>query len=143
MFFPERVEGSGHVDGHPSKESGGSRRRGPAAGEGRRAFYLAVFGLLAGCFGLGETEGERLSRQAAEASRYLLRTAATARKRELTSRLRVKAVEAYFTGRREYRSHAEEWRRQRKMRRLWVGVSWFGAASFLAVGVQQRRRRFG
>lgn len=125
---------------------------GPAIGgqAGRSASFRfgvrwsLVFGavlLLVGLAGLREPEEERLLRKSAEASSYLVNAAQMAQKYGTTARLRTKAVEAYFSGSREYEDAREAWRRARRTRMAVMAMSCAGAGLLLAAGVRRERFR--
>ena len=88
-----------------------------------------------------EPEEERLLRRSVEASRYLVNAAQLAQKHGTTARLRTKAVEAYFSGSKEYEDASAEWRRARRTRLAVMTMAWAGGGLLLAAGLRGRRLR--
>ena len=84
---------------------------------------------------------ERLLRRSAESSRYIVSVAQMAKKYGTTARLRTKAVEAYFSGSREYEDASEAWRRARRTRFAVMAMAFSGAGVLLAAGFRRERLR--
>ena len=103
---------------------------------GVRASLLGTTLLLLGLVGTQEPEGERLSRRMAEMSKYSVTAAQAAQMRCTTARQRAKAIQAYFSGSRDYTNAAREWTRKRETRLILMTFLFIGAIAFLVQGLQ-------
>ena len=92
--------------------------------------------LLLGLVGMHEPEGEKLSRRMAEMTRYSVTAAQAAQMRCTTARQRAKAIQAYFSGSRDYTNAAREWTRKRETRQILLTFSFTGAIAFLVQGMR-------
>ena len=97
--------------------------------------------LVAGMACWREPTEERLLRRSAEASRYIVSAAQMAKKYGTSARLRTKAVEAYFSGSREYEDARETWRRGWRTRMAVMAMCFAGAGALLAAGFGKKRFR--
>lgn len=124
------------MNSNPAFE-GSARRPGGFRHPVRWSLVVGAVLFLSGVACLKEPEEERLLRRSAETSRYLVNAAQVAQKYGTTARLRTKAVEAYFSGSREYEDASEAWRRARRTRMAVMAMSFTGAGLLLAAGVRR------
>ncbi len=103
---------------------------------GVRASLLGTTLLLLGLVGTQEPEGERLSRRMAEMSKYSVTAAQAAQMRCTTARQRAKAIQAYFSGNRDYTNATREWTRKRQARLTLMTFSFAGAIAFMVQGLR-------
>ena len=101
-----------------------------------RASLLGTALLLLGLIGTQEPEGERLSKRMAEMSKYSVTAAQAAQMRCTTARQRAKAMQAYFSGNRDYTNATREWTRKRETRLVLMTFSFAFAMVFLAQGLR-------
>ena len=117
---------------------GGAQTTRPAVFGSRsiRSVLLGTSLLLLGLVGMHEPEGEKLSRRMAEMTRYSVTAAQAAQMRCTTARQRAKAIQAYFSGSRDYTNAAREWTRKRETRQILLTFSFTGAIAFLVQGMR-------
>ena len=99
-----------------------------------RTLLLGTSLLLLGLVATQETEGERLSRKMTEMSQYSVTAAQAAQMRCTTPRQRAKAMQAYFSGSRDYATAEREWTRKRETRLVLMTFSFAGAIALLVHG---------
>ena len=75
----------------------------------------------------------------AELSQYSITAALAAQMRCTTARQRTKAIQAYFSGSRDYANASREWTRKRQTRLTLMTFSFAGAIAFLVQGFRLSR----